>query len=109
MKIVTVIGARPQFVKASILSRKNIKKAFQEVIIHTGQHFEYNMSEVFFNEMNIPPPKYSLDVNSLAHSKMVNEMTLKLQPIMSKENPDAVIVYGDTNSTFWLAAYQLHS
>ena len=100
MKIVTVIGARPQFVKASILSRENIKKkAFQEVIIHTGQHFEYNMSEVFFNEMNIPPPKYSLAVNSLAHSKMVNEMTLKLLPIMSKENPDAVIVYGDTNST----------
>ena len=100
MKIITVIGARPQFVKASILSREiNKKKAFQEIIIHTGQHFDPNMSEVFFNEMKIPAPKYSLGIRSLAYPKMVDKMISKLLPIMKKENPDAVIVYGDTNST----------
>lgn len=100
MKIVTVIGARPQFIKAAILSRELKEHSFiEEVVIHTGQHFDKNMSQVFFDEMNIDLPKYNLGIHSLSHQEMKSEMVVKIEQILKIEKPDLVIVYGDTNST----------
>ena len=99
-KIVTILGARPQFVKAAVLSRV-IKEhnVIEEVIVHTGQHFDTNMSAVFFQEMEIPMPAYNLDINSLGHGAMTGKMLEKIEVILLDEKPDAVVVYGDTNST----------
>ena len=99
-KIVTILGARPQFVKAAVLSRI-IKKHHQieEIIVHTGQHFDANMSDVFFDEMNIPKPKYNLAINSLSHGAMTGQMLEKIEQILVDEKPNAVVIYGDTNST----------
>lgn len=100
MKIVTVVGARPQFVKAAAFSRKLAELTdWQEVIVHTGQHFDANMSEVFFDEMQIPKPQYHLAVNSMERLSMIERMQLEIEQIINKENPDLVLVYGDTNST----------
>ncbi len=99
-KIVTVLGARPQFVKAAVLSRIISKyKTIEEVIIHTGQHYDANMSAVFFEEMEIPKPKYNLDINGLSHGAMTGQMLQKIEEVLIDEKPDLVIVYGDTNST----------
>ncbi len=100
MKIATIIGARPQFIKASSVSRR-IKKinTFSEIIIHTGQHFEWNMSDVFFEEMGIPNADYNLDINNVNHTLMINKMHDSLKPILLKEKIKGIIVYGDTNST----------
>jgi UDP-GlcNAc3NAcA epimerase len=110
-KIVTILGARPQFVKAAVLSRV-IKEQGQieEVIVHTGQHFDANMSAVFFDEMNIPQPTYNLQIHSLSHGAMTGQMLEKIEEILVLEKPDAVLVYGDTNSTLAgaLAAKKLH-
>lgn len=110
-KIVTVLGARPQFVKASVLSRV-IKKhnAIQEVIIHTGQHFDANMSELFFEEMLIPKPVYHLGINNMSQGAMTGKMIEAIENILTNEQPDAVVVYGDTNSTLAgaLAAKKMH-
>ena len=110
-KIVTVLGARPQFVKAAVLSRV-IKEhnVLKEVIVHTGQHFDANMSDVFFKEMDIPKPAYNLDINSLGHGAMTGKMLEKIEEILQEEMPDAVVVYGDTNSTIAgsLAAKKMH-
>jgi len=92
-KIVTVVGARPQFIKAAMLSRQFKLLGVNELIIHTGQHFETNMSDIFFEEMEIPKPAYHLDIHSLPHGAMTVEKVLQF------EKPDAVLVYGDTNST----------
>ncbi len=99
-KIVTILGARPQFVKGAVLSRV-IKKhnKIEEIIIHTGQHFDANMSDVFFDEMEIPKPKYNLNINSLSHGAMTGKMLEEIEKILLVELPDAVVVYGDTNST----------
>jgi len=99
-KIVTILGARPQFVKAAVLSRV-IKKQheIEEVIIHTGQHFDTDMSAIFFTEMEIPKPKYNLDINGLSHGAMTGQMLEKVEKILIDEKPDAVVIYGDTNST----------
>lgn len=111
MKIVTILGARPQFIKASVVSRE-IKKysVIKEIIIHTGQHFDYNMSKVFFDEMNIPKPNYNLNINSLPHGAMTGRMMEKIEMVLKKEKPDWVLVYGDTNSTIAgaLAAKKMH-
>lgn len=110
-KIVTILGARPQFVKAAVLSRViQSKSEIKEVIVHTGQHFDANMSEVFFEEMDIPKPKYNLDINSLSHGAMTGKMLSGIEEILLEEKPDAVVVYGDTNSTLAgsLAAKKLH-
>ena len=110
-KILTVLGARPQFVKAAVLSRIiNKYSEIEEVIIHTGQHFDANMSQVFFDEMEIPTPKYNLNINGLQHGAMTAQMLEKIEPILMDEKPDAVVVYGDTNSTLAgaLAANKLH-
>jgi len=99
-KIVTILGARPQFVKAAVLSRIISKyNAIEEVIIHTGQHYDTNMSAVFFEEMEIPTPKYNLDINGLSHGAMTGQMLVKIEEVLTIEKPDLVVVYGDTNST----------
>jgi len=97
---VTILGARPQFVKAAVLSRIiSEMNQIQEVIVHTGQHFDTNMSAVFFNEMQIPTPKYNLAIHGLTHGAMTGQMLEKIEAILIDEKPDAVVVYGDTNST----------
>lgn len=99
-KIVTILGARPQFVKAAVLSRIIEEyKDLEEVIIHTGQHYDANMSGIFFDEMEIPKPKYNLAINGLSHGAMTGQMLVEIEAILMKENPDLVMVYGDTNST----------
>ena len=117
MKLVTIIGARPQFIKAAAVSN-SIKNhnteaknnIIQEVIVHTGQHFDPNMSNVFFDEMKIPKPDYLLNINSLSHGAMTGRMLEEIEKVLKKENPDWVLVYGDTNSTLAgaLAASKLH-
>lgn len=100
MNIATIIGARPQFIKAALISKKiNKEKLFSEIIIHTGQHFEKNMSNIFFDDMNIPKPSYNLDINRIDYGLMIDKMVSSLSPILLKEKIDGVIVYGDTNST----------
>lgn len=102
----TILGARPQFIKASAIS--NAIRSFndrhpvshiQDLIVHTGQHFDKDMSDVFFSELNIPPPKYNLQVQGVGHGMMVGQMMQKLEPIVKEEGVDIVLVYGDTNST----------
>lgn len=98
MKIVTVIGARPQFIKAAAVSRK-IRKNNKEIIIHTGQHYDDNMSKIFFEELNIPYPDYNLNVGSGGHGAQTGRMLEKIEEIIIKEKPDCLLTYGDTNST----------
>ena len=113
-KIVTVVGARPQFVKAAVLSRlirtNKWNDKFNEVLVHTGQHYDQGMSDVFFEEMEIPKPNYNLNIGSGSHGKMTGEMLIKIEEVLLKEKPDFVLVYGDTNSTLaaTLAASKMH-
>jgi len=108
--ILTVVGARPQFVKAATVSRELKKVGIEEKIIHTGQHFDKNMSDIFFSQMEIPEPTYNLEIHSLSHGAMTGRMIEQLEIVFQKENPDLVIVYGDTNSTLAgaIAAQKLH-
>jgi len=99
-KIITILGARPQFVKAAVLSRVITSyNEIEEIIIHTGQHYDTNMSAVFFSEMEIPKPKYNLAINGLSHGAMTGQMLEKIERILIEEKPNAVVIYGDTNST----------
>jgi UDP-GlcNAc3NAcA epimerase len=97
--ILTVVGARPQFIKAAPVSRAIAAKGIREALVHTGQHFDAAMSDVFFEELDIPPPAYNLEINSLGHGAMTGRMLEKLEAVMVAEKPDLVVVYGDTNST----------
>ena len=100
MKIITVLGARPQFIKAAMVSENLIAEdSFSEVIIHTGQHFDQNMSDIFFNEMGLPKPDYNLNINQMSHGQMTAKMMENIEPILIDEKPNGVLVYGDTNST----------
>jgi UDP-GlcNAc3NAcA epimerase len=111
MKIVTILGARPQFIKAGTVSREIAKhKEIEEIIVHTGQHFDKNMSDIFFDEMKIPNPNYNLNINGLTHGSMTGQMLEKIEEILLFEKPDWVMVYGDTNSTLAgaLSASKLH-
>ena len=111
MKVVTIVGARPQFVKAAALSREFQKHSnIEEIILHTGQHYDQNMSDIFFKEMQISHPKYNLNINSLSHGAMTGRMLEEIENILILEKPDYLLVYGDTNSTLAgaLAAKKLH-
>jgi len=106
MKIITIVGARPQFIKAAMVSRAILSRnkmgsglAIDEQIIHTGQHFDHNMSEIFFDQMHIPIPVANLDINGGTHGEMTGRMLAAIEAQFITRNPDMVIVYGDTNST----------
>jgi UDP-GlcNAc3NAcA epimerase len=104
MKILTILGARPQFVKAAVVSRAITRYnesggAIREKIVHTGQHFDDNMSKVFFDEMQIPAPAHRLDIGGMGHGAMTGKMLVGIEQILMDEKPDWVLVYGDTNST----------
>lgn len=116
MKIVTVVGARPQFIKAAVVSRAIASyntehgTGILEFIVHTGQHYDHNMSDVFFEEMRIPQPHYHLGINDCTHGAMTGRMLEEIEKVLMREKPDVVIVYGDTNSTLAgaLASSKLH-
>jgi len=100
MKILTIIGARPQFIKAATVSRAFATYGkIKEVIVHTGQHFDANMSDVFFDQLEIPIPKHNLHIAGLGHGAMTGRMLEGIELLIQKEQPDFVLVYGDTNST----------
>lgn len=112
-KIVTVVGARPQFIKAAAISRvirNEYAGTLEEVLVHTGQHYDHNMSQVFFDELDIPPPKYNLDISGGNHGAMTGKMLEAIEAVLLDEKPDWVLIYGDTNSTLAgaLAAVKLH-
>lgn len=100
MKVLTIVGARPQFIKAATVSREiALSKSIKEVLVHTGQHYDENMSKVFFDQLDIPKPDYNLSVGNLSHGAMTGQMMEKLEVVMETEAPNCVLVYGDTNST----------
>jgi UDP-GlcNAc3NAcA epimerase len=115
-KLVTIVGARPQFVKAAMVSRAIVEVcragnvALKEVLVHTGQHYDDSMSSVFFREMRIPEPAHSLGIGGTRHGEMTGRMLSAIEAVLATEQPDAVLVYGDTNSTLAgaLAAAKLH-
>jgi UDP-GlcNAc3NAcA epimerase len=110
-KILTVIGARPQFIKASAISACLAASAqLREVVVHTGQHFDANMSDVFFDELGMQKPEYHFDIHGGEHGQMTGRMLIEIEKVLLEEQPDAVLVYGDTNSTLAgaLAAVKLH-
>jgi UDP-N-acetylglucosamine 2-epimerase len=126
IKIATVVGARPQFIKAAMVTRafaqiqgqttqagaseQSQDSAVQEIMIHTGQHYDANMSQVFFNDLGLPSPQYNLGVGSSTHGKQTGLMLMRLEEVLLQECPDAVLTYGDTNSTLAgaIAASKLH-
>jgi UDP-GlcNAc3NAcA epimerase len=113
LKIVTVVGARPQFIKAAAISRvirSRFSEVVQEVLVHTGQHHDQNMSSVFFDELQISPPKYNLEISGGTHGAMTGKMLEGIERILMAEKPEFVLIYGDTNSTLAaaLAAAKLH-
>ncbi|MFN0187549.1 MAG: non-hydrolyzing UDP-N-acetylglucosamine 2-epimerase [Bacteroidia bacterium] len=111
MKLLTIVGARPQFVKAAVVSRALSKiNNIEELIVHTGQHHDANMSDVFFEEMEIPKPAFNLGIHGLGHGAMTGQMLIGLEALFSQQKPDRVLVYGDTNSTLAgaLTAAKMH-
>lgn len=111
IKIATIIGARPQFIKAGSVSREIAKhKEIKEIIVHTGQHYDANMSDIFFDEMQIPKPNYFLGIGGKSHGAMTGQMIEKIEEVALKEKPDWIMVYGDTNSTLAgaIVASKLH-
>lgn len=111
MKILTILGARPQFIKASVVTAALAEKeGVEEVVVHTGQHFDANMSDVFFAELDMPVPRHQLNIHGGTHGEMTGRMLTGIEDVMLKERPDVALVYGDTNSTLAgaLAAAKLH-
>lgn len=99
MKVVTVVGARPQFIKAAPVSKALREAGHQEFLLHTGQHYDYGMSQVFFDELGLPEPDANLNVRSGNHGQQTGQMLIGIEDILLKEKPDWVLVFGDTNST----------
>src|SRR5664280_2311938 len=113
MKIVSVVGARPQFIKAAAVSRvirDDYAGKIEEILVHTGQHYDENMSKVFFDDLDIPHPKYNLEISGGQHGAMTGRMFEAIEKVLLEEKPDWVLIYGDTNSTLAgaLAAAKLH-
>jgi UDP-GlcNAc3NAcA epimerase len=98
-KCLTILGARPQFIKAPLVSKELKEQGWDEIIVHTGQHYDYNMSGLFFEELALPTPHYNLGISGGTHSEMVSKMLLSISSLIDQHRPDCVIVYGDTNST----------
>lgn len=109
MKVVTIVGARPQFIKAAVVS-KELRRKHREILLHTGQHFDYNMSQQFFEELSLPEADYNLGIFGGTHAQMTGKMLEGIEKVLLQEKPDCVLVYGDTNSTLAgaLAAAKLH-
>lgn len=109
MKVLTVVGARPQFIKAAAVSRV-IRDKHEEILVHTGQHYDNNMSDIFFEELDIPKPNYNLGIGSGSHAYQTAHMMIGIEELLMKEKPDYILVYGDTNSTLAgaIAASKLH-
>ncbi|HLI95326.1 MAG TPA: UDP-N-acetylglucosamine 2-epimerase (non-hydrolyzing) [Candidatus Baltobacteraceae bacterium] len=99
MRVLSVVGARPQFVKAALLSAEFAARGVDEIVIHTGQHYDREMSDVFFEQLRLPTPAYNLGVGGGAHGEQTGEMLKRLEPVVQSERPDWLLVYGDTNST----------
>jgi UDP-GlcNAc3NAcA epimerase len=113
LKILNIVGARPQIIKASAISRvilNNYKSVIEDIVVHTGQHYDFGMSEIFFREMQIPEPAYNLNVGSSSHGKQTAEMLIGLEKLIFKLKPNVAVIYGDTNSTLAaaLAASKIH-
>ncbi len=108
-KICTVVGARPQFIKLAVVSRV-LRREFREVLVHTGQHYDRDMSGVFFEEMDIPRPDYNLGISGGSHGEMTGRMLIEIERVLLEEKPDMLLLFGDTNSTLAgaLAAVKLH-
>ena len=110
MKVLTVVGARPQFIKAAVLRRLFFENGIKEILVHTGQHYDYQMSKVFFDELSMKPPEYFVELKGRSHGAMTGEILANCEKILEKEKPDICLVYGDTNSTIAgaLAASKIH-
>lgn len=109
MRVATIVGSRPQFIKAAVVSHE-LRKNHTEIIIHTGQHFDNNMSDLFFDELDIPKPDYNLGISGGTHAEMTGKMMMAIEHTLLKEKPDWVLIYGDTNSTLAaaLASVKIH-
>ena len=110
MKVCTIVGNRPQFIKEAPVILQLAKYGIKEVLIHTGQHYDANMSDVFFDNLELPKPDYHFSITHRSHGAMTGEILTKIEEVLVKENPEWVLIYGDTNSTLAgaLAAVKLH-
>lgn len=99
MKVISIVGARPQFIKEAVLQEQFDKNGIQEILVHSGQHYDYEMSDVFFKVLKMRKPNYNLDVGSGSHGAVTGKIMIAFEEVVLKEKPDIIIVYGDTNTT----------
>ena len=110
MKVLSIVGARPQFIKAAVVSKQMRESGFEERLLHTGQHYDFNMSEVFFRELSLPQPDHYLGIGSGRHGEQTAKMLAGIEDVLLAEDPDVAVIYGDTNTTLAgaLAPAKLH-